>query len=128
MDAFVKEATEHECKKQELLNKMEILKQKIGELDDQLRLLKENLDTYVSPQAEADNIEDVAPNIAGNTINNNFEGIEYDEEQEELGITAAANGANGSVQNHYGKLELHVESPVRILPTSGARNNKCHKT
>ena len=101
---------------------MEMLKQKISELDEQLRLSKENLDTYVSLQAEADNIKDIPPKIAGNTINNNLEGIEYDVEQEELDSIAAANGDNGSVKNHYGK-ELHVDSPVRTLPKSGARNN-----
>ena len=83
--------------------------------------MKENLDTYVSLQAEADNIEDVPSNIAGNTVNNNLEGIEYNVEQE-LG-EAAANGGNGSVENHYGKLELCVDSPIRTLPESGARNN-----
>ena len=81
-----------------------------------------NLDTYVSPQVEADNIKDIPPNIAGNTINNNLEGIEYDAEQEELGVAAAANSGNVSVENHYRKLELHVNSPVGTLPKSGARN------
>ena len=115
----VKEATEHECEKQELLNEMKMLNQKIDELD-QLRLSKENFDIYISPQAEADNIMDIPPNA----INNNLEGIEYDVEQEELGAAvAAANGGNGSVENHYGKPELHVDSPVRTLPKSGARNN-----
>ena len=78
MVAFIKEASEHECEKQELLNEMEMLKQKIGKLDDQLRLLKENFDTYVNPQAEADNIKEIPPNVAGNAINSNLEGIEYD--------------------------------------------------
>ena len=84
-------------------------------------ILKGNLDTYVSPQLEVDNTENSQSNIAGSEINNNLEGIEYDVEQEELG--AAANGGNSSVENHYGKLELHVDSPVRTLPKSGARNN-----
>ena len=83
MDAFVKEATEHKCERLELLNEIEMLKLKIGKLD-QLRLLKKNLDTYVSPQAETDNIKDIPPNIAGNTINKNLEGIEDDAELEEL--------------------------------------------
>ena len=129
MDAFVKEATEYKREKQELLNEIETLKQKIGELDGQLRLSRENLDTDVSPQAEADNIEDIPPNVAGNAVNNNInnnnlEGIEYDAEQEELGAAAAAaDGGSGSVENHYGKLELHVDSPVGTLPKSGARDN-----
>ena len=120
MNTFVKEATGYKREKQELLDKMEMLKWKIDELD-QLRLLKENIDTYASPQTEADNIEDIASNIAGNTINNNFEGIEYDAKQE-LGA-AAANGGKGSVENHYGKLEIYVDSPVETLPKSGAKNN-----
>ena len=122
MDAFIKEAIEHECEKQELLNEMEMLNQKIDELDEQLRLSKENLVTYDSPQAEADNIKDIPSNIAGNTMNNYLEGIEYYVEQE-VGVTAAANGGKDSVENHYGKLKLHVDSPVRTLPKSGARNN-----
>ena len=68
IDIFIKEATEHKCEKQKLLYKMEKLKQKIGELDDQLRLSKENL------QAEADIIKDIPPNIAGNAINHNLQG------------------------------------------------------
>ena len=46
-------------------------------------------------------------------------------EQEELSAAAAAatNDGNGSVEYHYGKLELHVNSPVRRLPKSGTRNN-----
>ena len=76
-------------------------------------------------------MKDIPPNIAGNTINNNLEGIEYDTKQEELGTAAAANGGNGSVENHYGKLELYMDSPVGTLPKSGARKNmdsKNHKT
>ena len=84
--------------------------------------MKENLNTYVSLQAEADNIKDISTNIAGNTINSNLEGIEYDAEQEELGA-AAANGGNSSDENHHGKFELQVDSPVGTLPKSGARNN-----
>ena len=80
MDTFVKEAIEHKYRKQEQLNEMEMLKQKIGEIDDQLRLLTENFDSYISPQAEADNIKDILPNIAGNAINNNLEGIEHNVE------------------------------------------------
>ena len=90
---------------------------------DQLRLSKENLDTYVSPQDEADKIKDIPPNIADNTINNNLEEIEGDVEQEKLGVAAAADGGNSSVENHYGKPELHVDSPDGTLPKSGARNN-----
>ena len=71
------------------------LKQKIGKLDDQLRLSKKNHNTDVSPQAETDNIKDIPPKIAGNAMNNNLEGSEYDVEQE-LGA-AAANGGNSSV-------------------------------
>ena len=59
MDAFVEETTEHKCEKQELLNEMEMLRQKICKLDDQLRLSKENLDTYISAQAEADDIKNI---------------------------------------------------------------------
>ena len=47
MDAFVKKATKHEREKQELLNKIKMLKQKIYELDEQLRLSKENVDMSV---------------------------------------------------------------------------------
>ena len=117
MDALVKEATEHKHEKQELLNKMEM----IGGLDDQLRLSKENFNTYVNLQAEADNIKNILPNIVGNAINNNLERIAYDAEQE-LG-TAAADGGNGSVHNHYGKLEFYVDLSVRTLPKFGVRNN-----
>ena len=120
MDVFVKEATEHKCEKQELLNKMEMLNQKISEFD-QLRLLKENLDTYVSLQTEADNIKNIPPNIVGNAINNNLEEIEY-AEQEELG-TAATNADNSSVENHHRNLQLQADSPVWTLPKSGVRNN-----
>ena len=86
MDAFVKEATGHKCEKQELLNEMELLTQKLGELDDQLRLLKKKLDTYISPQAEADSIKDIPLNIADNAINNNLERIEYDVDQHILQV------------------------------------------
>ena len=89
MNAFVKEVTEHKHEKQELLSKMETLKQKIGKLDYQLRILKENLYTYISPQAEADNIEDIPPNIAGNAVTNALERIVYDAEQEEHGAVEA---------------------------------------
>ena len=41
--------------------------------------------------------------------------------EQELGI---ANGGNSSVENHYGKPELQVDSPVRTLLKSNARNNK----
>ena len=61
-------------------------------------------------------------NIAADVINNNLKEIECDVEQE-LNAAAAAYSGNGSVENHYGKLELHVDSPVRTLPKSGARNN-----
>ena len=90
-----------------------MLKQKIGELDHQLRLSKENLDTYISSHVEVDNIKDILPKIAGDTINNDLEGIEYDAEQEELGA-AAANGGNGFVENHYGKLVFYIDSPEEI--------------
>ena len=127
MNVFIKEATEHKHEKQELLNRMETLKQKIGKFDDQLRLLKENFDSYVSPQAEADNIEDIPSNIVHSTVNNNLEGIEYDAEQE-LSV-AAADGNSDSVENHYRKLEFHMDSPLGTLPKSGARDNrlKLHK-
>ena len=78
--------------KQSCLTNIETLKQKIGKLDDQLRLSKENLDTYVSPQAEDNNINDIPPNISGNTINKNYERIEYDAEEKELGTVAANSG------------------------------------
>lgn len=127
MDAFVKEATEHKREKQELLNEIDTLKQKIEELNSQPRLSKENLDSDASPQGEANSIEDITPNVAGNTvnnnINNNLEETEYDADQEELGVAAAAaDGGSGSVENHYGKLELHVDSPVATLAKSGARD------
>ena len=77
MDAFIKEATEHKPEKQELLNEMGT--KKIGEFDDQLRLSKKNLHTYVSPQAEADNIEDIPPNVASNAVNN-LEEIDVEQE------------------------------------------------
>ena len=85
MDVFIKKATEQKREKQELLNEMETLKQKIDKLDGQLRLLKENLDTYVRPQAEADNIVDIPSNVVDNAVNNNLEGIE-----EELGMVVVA--------------------------------------
>ena len=119
MDVFIKEATEHKCEKQELLIEMKVLKQKIDAFDYQLKLSKGNLDIYFYPQAEADNIKDILSNIASNAINNNLERIA---EQGELG-TAAANGGKGFVENHYRKLEFYVDSPVRTLPKSSARNN-----
>ena len=90
---------------QELLNEMKTLKQKIGELDEQLNLSKGNLDTYVSPRAEVDNIKVIPPNIAGNAVSNNLDGFEYDAEREELGV-AEANDGNGSV-------ETEVQSEVK---------------
>ena len=89
--------------------------------DSPIEVSKKNLDTYVSFLAEADNIKDIPPNIAGNAINSNLEGIEYDAEQEELGA-AAVNSGNGSVENHYEKFEFYVDSPVGKLPKSGTRN------
>ncbi len=50
--------------------------------------------------------------IAGNTINGNLEGNEYDAKQKELGAAAVVNCSNGSVENHHGKLEFYVSSPV----------------
>ena len=97
MDEYVNKATEHKHEKQELLNKIETLKQKIGKIDGQLPLWKEYLDTDISPQAEADNIEDIPPNIADNTIK-----IEYDAEQE-LDAATAADDGNSSVENCFGK-------------------------
>ena len=49
--------------------------------------------------------------------------IEYDTEQEEIGMAAATDGGSGYIENHYGKLKLQVNSPVGILPKSGARDN-----
>ena len=82
MNAFVKDATEHKHEKKELLNETETQKEKIGQIDGHLRLLKENLDSHISPQAEADNMEDIPLNIAGNVVINNLERTEYDAELE----------------------------------------------
>ena len=100
-----------------------MLKQKMGELDDQLRHSKENIDSYVCIKVEADNIKSIPPNIACNEINNNLEEIEDNEEQGEFGTAAAANCGNSSTESHYGKSEFHADSPVGTLLKSRARNN-----
>ena len=53
------------------------------------------------------------------------EGTEYIAEQEKFGVAvgAAANGGNGSVENHYRMLESYIDSPVGTLPKSGTRNS-----